>query len=91
VSQSHDGREDLGPDAVPDIDCAEFVRMVDELVRTDPAAWGPVVDKHLTDCPPCVIYLQQMLDLRTILRHVQMGERLADDEVERVLHAITTH
>jgi hypothetical protein len=75
---------------VPAIDCTEFVLMVDELVQTEPDKWGPIVDKHLADCPPCLVYLQQMLDIQTILRHAQQGQRLADDEVERVLAAITT-
>lgn len=72
---------------IRDIDCTEFVLMVDELVHTEPERWGPVVDKHLTDCPPCSVYLQQMLDIQTALRHVRQGQQLADNEVERVLAA----
>lgn len=78
-------RDDL---QIPDIECTAFVLMVDELVHTDPQQWGPVIDKHLTDCPPCLVYLQQMLDLQTLLGHVHQGQRLSDDEVARVLATI---
>lgn len=82
--------DQAGAATVPDIDCTEFVLMVDDLVATEPHRWGEVVDKHLNDCPPCLIYMQQMLDIQTILRQAQRRERLADGEVERVLNAITS-
>lgn len=78
-------------DDIPDIDCAEFVELVEELVDTEPSLWGPVVDKHFSDCPPCEIYLQQMLDIRAIFARVREGQQLSDDEVGRVLAAIATY
>ncbi|WP_068187088.1 hypothetical protein [Mycobacterium sp. UM_CSW] len=73
---------------VPAIDCVDFVRLVDELVDSDPAGWGPIVAKHLDDCPPCLVYLQQMLDLKILLNHVFEGEKLSDEHVAGVIHAI---
>lgn len=40
--------------------------------------------------PPCLVYLQQMLDLKILLSHVFDGERLTEDDVSGVLHAINT-
>lgn len=74
----------------PAIDCVEFVRMVDELVESDPSRWGAVVAKHLDDCPPCLVYLQQMLDLK-ILLELGLGEARHDDmEVAGVIDAINS-
>lgn len=36
---------------VPAIDCVDFVRLVDDLVDSDPRQWGPIVAKHLDECP----------------------------------------
>ncbi|MCV7103086.1 hypothetical protein [Mycobacterium palustre] len=73
---------------VPAIDCVDFVRLVDELVDSDPQLWGPIVAKHLEECPPCLVYLQQMLDLKILLNHVFRGERLGDSDVAGVISAI---
>jgi hypothetical protein len=73
---------------VPAIDCVDFVRLVDELVDSDPQQWGPIVAKHLADCPACLVYLQQMLDLKILLNHVFDGEKLSDDDVAGVINAI---
>lgn len=73
---------------VPAIDCVDFVRLVDDLVDSDPAQWGPIVAKHLEDCPPCLVYLQQMLDLKVLLNHVFEGERLSDGQIAGVIRAI---
>lgn len=75
-------------DTVPAIDCADFVLLVDDLVDSDPLEWGAIVTKHLDDCPPCLVYLRQMVDLRILLRHVFDGQRLSDEHVEGVLTAI---
>ncbi|ATA28564.1 hypothetical protein MLM_2111 [Mycobacterium lepraemurium] len=75
---------------VPAIDCVDFVRLVDDLVDADPQQWGPIVAKHLEECPPCLIYLQQMLDLKTLLRHVFDGEQLGEHDVTRILNALNT-
>ncbi len=45
----------LHDNIVPAIDCVDFVRMVDDLVNTDPAHWGPIAATHLEDCPPCLV------------------------------------
>lgn len=76
-------------EAVPAIDCTEFVLLVDELVQTDPGHWGAVVRKHLRDCPPCLTYLRQMADLRVLLRCVFNEQKLTDGQAARVLTAIT--
>ncbi|WP_301149981.1 hypothetical protein [Mycobacterium simiae] len=73
---------------IPAIDCVDFVRIVDDLVDSDPAQWGPIVAKHLEDCPPCLAYLQQLLDLKVLLNHVFEGERLSDEHIAGVIRAI---
>lgn len=66
---------------VPAIDCVDFVRLVDDLVDSDPQTWGAVVAKHLDECPPCLVYLQQMRDLKILLNHVYDGQKLTDEHV----------
>ena len=73
---------------VPAIDCVDFVRMVDELVDSSPDQWGPIVAKHLEDCPPCLVYLQQMVDLKVVLSHVFDGAKLSEEHVAGVVNAI---
>jgi hypothetical protein len=73
---------------VPAMDCVDFVRLVDELVDSDPDQWGPIVAKHLEDCPPCLVYLQQMLDLKVLLNHVFEGEQLSEDDTTGIVSAI---
>ncbi len=73
---------------VPAIDCVDFVRLVDELVDSDPDQWGPIVAKHLEDCPPCLVYLQQMLDLKVLLNHVYEGEKLSEERIAEVVNAL---
>ena len=73
---------------VPAIDCVEFVRLVDDLVESDPRQWGAIVAKHLEDCPPCLVYLQQMLDLKVLLNHVFDGEQLGDEQIVGVVNSI---
>lgn len=75
---------------IPPIDCVEFVRLVDDLVDADPQHWGPIVAKHLEDCPPCLVYLQQMLDLKILLNHVFDGEKLSDEHIAGVIGTINT-
>ncbi|WP_205873250.1 hypothetical protein [Mycobacterium camsae] len=73
---------------VPAIDCVEFVRLVDDLVDSHPGEWGAIVAKHIEDCPPCLVYLQQMLDLRVLLNHVFDGERLTEGQISGVIASI---
>jgi predicted anti-sigma-YlaC factor YlaD len=75
---------------VPAIDCVDFVRLVDDLVDSDPQGWGAIVAKHLDECPACLVYLQQMLDLKVVLNHVFEGEKLSDADVSGVLNTINT-
>ncbi len=74
---------------VPAIDCVDFVCLVDDLVDSDPDQWGPIVAKHLEDCPPCLVYLQQMLDLKVLLNHVFEGEKLSEEPITGVITAIS--
>lgn len=75
---------------VPAIDCVEFVRLVDDLVESDPQSWGAVVARHLAECPPCLVYLQQMLDLKVLLNHVFDGEQLGEEQIAGVISAANT-
>lgn len=49
---------------------------------------GPIVAKHLDECPPCLVYLQQMLDLKILLSHVFDGERLSEEHIAGVINTI---
>jgi hypothetical protein len=80
--------QDDAAGTIPAIDCTEFVVLVDNLVQSDPRDWSAIVRKHLDECPPCLVYLQQMLDLRVLLSHVFDGEKLTGEQVEGVLAAI---
>lgn len=75
---------------IPAIDCVDFVRIVDDLVDSDPAQWGPIVAKHLEDCPPCLVYLQQMLDLKVLLNHVFEGRGSATNTSPESFEQSTT-
>ena len=75
---------------IPAMDCVDFVRLVDDLVDSDPQEWGAIVEKHLEDCDPCLIYLQQMLDLKVLLNHVFDGDKLSDADIAGVLNGINT-
>ncbi|OBK43707.1 hypothetical protein [Mycobacterium sp. 1081908.1] len=79
----------LSDNMIPAIDCVDFVRLVDELVDSDPARWGAIVAKHLAECPPCLVYLQQMLDLKILLNHVFEGEKLSAEHITGVTNAIS--
>lgn len=50
------------------MDCAYFLPLVDDLLDIDDAAWDARVVRHLDECPPCRIFLNQLQDLRRILR-----------------------
>lgn len=82
------GRGELS-EAVPAVDCTEFVLLVDELVEADPGEWNAVVRKHLRDCPPCLTYLQQITDLRVLLGCVFTQEEPSEESVARALAAIS--
>jgi hypothetical protein len=73
---------------VPAVDCVEFVRLVDDLVESEPRQWGAIVARHLEECPPCLVYLQQMLDLKVLLNHVFDGEQLSDEQIVGVVNSI---
>ncbi|ABL04623.1 hypothetical protein OSH39_09770 [Mycobacterium ulcerans] len=73
---------------VPAIDCVEFVHLVDDLVDADPQQWGAIVEKHLQDCPPCLVYLQQMLDLKILLNVAFDGEKLSNEQIAGVINAV---
>jgi hypothetical protein len=74
----------------PAIDCVDFVRLVDDLVDSDPQQWGAIAAKHLDECPLCLVYLHQMLDLKVLLNQVFDGEKLNDDDVAGVISSIDT-
>lgn len=75
-------------DSVPAIDCVELVRLVDDLVDSDPRQWDAIVARHLADCPPCLVYLQQMLDLKALLRIVSDGQHLSDTDVLGIIDTL---
>jgi len=50
------------------IDCIDFLPLVDDLLEIDDEGWDAQVVRHLEECPPCRIFLEQLQDLRRILR-----------------------
>jgi predicted anti-sigma-YlaC factor YlaD len=50
------------------IDCIDFLPLVDDLLEIDNEGWDAQVVRHLEECPPCRIFLEQLQDLRRILR-----------------------
>jgi predicted anti-sigma-YlaC factor YlaD len=74
------------------IDCADFLPRVDDLLEIDDEGWDAQVVRHLEECPPCRIFLEQLQDLRRILR-AQDDEALAlsDPRIRMLLtHACAT-
>lgn len=55
------------------LDCREFVGMVDDLLDADEETWQAEVVQHLRDCPPCEVYLEQLQDVRRLLRGMDSG------------------
>jgi hypothetical protein len=82
--------QNTNPHAVPAIDRAVFILLVDDLVDSDALGWGAVVATHLQDCPACLVYLQRMHDLKIVLSPVFDGEKLSGEHIEAVLNAINT-
>jgi predicted anti-sigma-YlaC factor YlaD len=58
------------------IDCIDFLPLVDDLLEIDDEGWDAQVVRHLEECPPCRIFLEQLQDLRRMLR-AQDDEALA--------------
>lgn len=69
--------------------CDEFVLLVDDLISTPRDQWGEVVDLHLKNCPPCVTYLQQMLDLQEIFRNIRQGHSLPQGDIDDMVDKLT--
>ncbi|MFM9584061.1 flavin reductase [Streptomyces caniscabiei] len=61
------------------LDCREFVGMVDDLLDADEETWQAEVVQHLKDCPPCEVYLEQLQDVRRLLRGMDT-ETLPNDD-----------
>lgn len=54
--------------ASPPPDCRELIEQASLLVEADEDTWNTEVLAHLEECPPCRIFIDQLIDLRTILR-----------------------
>ncbi|HET6501418.1 MAG TPA: hypothetical protein VFG87_11715 [Amycolatopsis sp.] len=60
--------DEFDPARAAAIDCVDFLGLVDDLVEVDDERWDAQVTRHLRECPPCRIFLEQLQDLRRILR-----------------------
>jgi len=70
------------------LDCREFVGMVDDLLESDEETWETEVVQHLKDCPPCEVYLEQLQDVRRLLRGMESESPPAEDRVRELLDRI---
>jgi hypothetical protein len=68
---------------VPEMDCIDFLSLVNDLLEIDDGEWEAAVVRHLHDCPPCRIFLEQLIDLRRLLRgqHAQSRLSLSDPRI----------
>jgi hypothetical protein len=70
-----------------EIDCVQFLTVVDDLLECSDDIWEESIARHLRDCPPCEIFLEQLQDLRTVLQ-MQQDEALPpeDPRIAAILH-----
>jgi predicted anti-sigma-YlaC factor YlaD len=78
--------DEFAPADAAAIDCIEFLRRADDLLDVDDEGWDTQIMRHLEECPPCRIFLEQLQDLRRILR-AQDGEALplSDPRIRGIL------
>lgn len=74
----------------PDIDCVDFLPLVDDLLEIDDKDWDAAVVRHVRQCPPCRIFLEQLEDLRSLLRS-QDDETIQPDDPRIVSLFASTH
>ncbi|NLU82513.1 hypothetical protein [Rhodococcus sp. HNM0569] len=75
----------------PEIDCIDFLRLVDTLLDVDDTQWDATMVRHLRGCPPCRVFLEQLIDLRHLLR-TSDGDTVDPDDprIAALLAAVTT-
>jgi len=69
-----------------ELSCVRFVEVADALVDLPEARWGESLRRHVEVCPPCRVFLEQLQDLRLLLREwvvVPVGPE--DPRLDRVL------
>jgi predicted anti-sigma-YlaC factor YlaD len=71
---------DVGPADNSEMDCVDFLRRVDELLDVDADMWDARVRRHLVDCPPCRVFLEQLQDLRELLRAASTQDSVPPDD-----------
>jgi predicted anti-sigma-YlaC factor YlaD len=84
--------DNFDPASAAAIDCIDFLPLVDDLLDIDDKGWDAQVVRHLEECPPCRIFLEQLQDLRRILRaQDEEALPLSDPRVRTLLaHARST-
>ena len=66
-----------------DLTCREFVEFLDDYIAHDLAGEALTsFEKHLSDCPPCVAYLE------TYRQSIRMGRAALKDTDERIPEAV---
>lgn len=48
-------------------DCRALIEQASQLVDADEDTWNAEILAHLDECPPCRVFLDQLIDLRAIL------------------------
>jgi predicted anti-sigma-YlaC factor YlaD len=71
---------DLGPADASEMDCVDFLQRVDGLLDVDDDLWDARVRRHLVDCPPCRIFLEQLQDLCELLRAAPTRDSVPPDD-----------
>ena len=74
----------------PEIDCIDFLPLVDTLLDIDDKHWDATMVRHLHECPPCRVFLEQLIDLRHLLRATD-GDTVGPDDprIRALLETIT--
>ncbi|WP_172835126.1 hypothetical protein [Mycobacterium gordonae] len=49
-----------------------------------------VAARAVQHCPPCLVYLQQMLDLKVLLTLVFDSEKLSEEQISGVMNTISS-
>jgi hypothetical protein len=74
--------------------CTEFVeRVQDNFEKLGDIPLEPELVLHLEECPPCELYLEQMIELKQILHefHLTINSEIGDGRIKRIIKAVISY
>lgn len=71
-----------------ELDCREFLEIANDLMEQHKETWSQAVTEHLSSCPPCLIYLEQIQDLHHLLATLPRKELIPNQEQIRSIIAV---